>query len=121
MDDMYTIELRGLQLYGHHGCYDTERAVGCRFELDLDLRVVSDQACVSDDVADAVDYVAAVRVAEEVMAKPHHLLESLANDLRRELLRSLGDKGLRGGVIWLRKLAPKVEAQLDSAGVKMYF
>lgn len=115
------IELRGLRLYSHHGCYAEERRVGCWFELDLDLSVECSAAAQSDDVADALNYVEVCQLAAATMQREHHLLEALARDLGLALRQRFEGRGLRGGTLWLRKLAPPVGLELRSVGIKYEF
>ena len=73
-----TIELRGLELHGHHGVEDEERRRGQRFLFDLWLEVPEDAAR-TDRVEDAVDYREVVALVREISGRRQfHLLESLA-------------------------------------------
>lgn len=79
-----TIELRGLELHGHHGVLASERQRGQRFLFDLELDV---PAPAGDDVAATVDYrdvAATVRAVSD--ARPYALLETLAAAIAAELL-----------------------------------
>jgi dihydroneopterin aldolase len=81
-----TIEVRGLELFGHHGVLDNERRAGQRFLFDLWLEV-PDDAARSDRIEDAVDYrevVVAVRDVSDSSA--FRLLEALAAAVADALL-----------------------------------
>lgn len=72
-----TIELAGLELFGHHGVGEEERRRGQRFLYDVWLE--TSEAAISDRIEDAVDYrdvAACVREVSERRA--YHLLEALA-------------------------------------------
>lgn len=113
-----TIEIRGLRLYSHHGCYAEERRVGTTFLVDADLRVDAGAPARTDDVADALNYVAACETIARVMATEHHLLEALVADAARALRDEFGVKGLKGGWLRIAKLAPPIGLQLESVAVK---
>jgi 7,8-dihydroneopterin aldolase/epimerase/oxygenase len=81
-----TIELRGLELFAHHGVLENERRAGQRFLFDVWLEA-SDDAASSDRLEDAVDYrevAAAVRDVSD--RRTFQLLEGLAAAVADSLL-----------------------------------
>lgn len=113
-----TIEIRGLRLYSHHGCYAEERRVGTTFVIDADLRVEASKPAQTDNVCDALNYVAACEAITRVMSKEHHLLESLVSETAETLRREFGDKGLKGGWIRIAKIAPPIGMELASVALR---
>ena len=84
------IELRGLELHGHHGVLEEERREGQRFLVDLELEPADEAAETTDRIEDAVDYRDVAAVVSEVSgATVYHLLEALAAAIADELLRRL--------------------------------
>jgi len=83
-----TIELYGLELFGHHGLLESEKANGQRFLYDLWLDV--GERGRSDRIEEAVDYREVVEAVREVHDTPHELLESLAADVADALLERFG-------------------------------
>jgi dihydroneopterin aldolase len=82
-----TIELAGLELFGHHGVLAEEREQGQRFLVDVWLDVADTTAGDTDRIEDAVDYrlvVAAVREVSDGHA--YNLLEAFAAALVEVLL-----------------------------------
>lgn len=81
------IRIEGIEVFAHHGVLPEERANGQEFRIDVELVPISDRACDSDDLADAVDYGA---VAERVHAlaggDPVDLLERLGELIAADLL-----------------------------------
>ena len=72
-----TVELAGLELFGHHGVGEEERRAGQQFLFDVWLDV-SDTA-LSDRIEDAVDYRDVASAVREVSdGREFHLLEALA-------------------------------------------
>jgi len=78
------IELRGLELFGHHGVSEEERERGQLFLYDVELEVGERGA--TDRIDDAVDYRRVAAAVREVAERPHHLLESLATELAETLV-----------------------------------
>ena len=91
---MIEVELRGLDVFGHHGATDEERAAGQTFLYDIRL-IVSD-AALSDRLEDAVDYVEVARTVREVSdAQQFALLEALASAVADELERRFSPESVR--------------------------
>lgn len=80
-----TIELYGLELWGHHGVEEDERRDGQRFLFDLWLDVP--ETALSDRLEDAVDYREVAALVREVSdGRQYRLLEPLAAALADALL-----------------------------------
>jgi len=81
------IEVRGLEVFAHHGVFEHERRNGQNFLVDLTLEPLSDQAGATDRLEDAVDYGAVCdRVVELVKGGPYDLIERLATVVADDLL-----------------------------------
>ena len=78
--DLDRITLRGVRARGFHGVFDSERAEGQEFVVDVDLGVVSvAKAAMTDELAHTVDYGAvAQEVVSAVEGPPMNLIEKLA-------------------------------------------
>jgi len=78
-NDLATIRLEGLSVFGHHGARPYEKEAGQRLEVDLELQPTNTHAEQSDKLADAVDYDMLYRTVREVVeGESYHLLEALA-------------------------------------------
>jgi dihydroneopterin aldolase len=74
---MIVVEVEGLEVFGHHGADESERARGQTFLFDIRLEVAD--AARSDRLADTVDYVAVAELVKEVSdGRRYHLLEALS-------------------------------------------
>ncbi len=72
-----TVELRGLEVFGHHGATEEEREAGRTLLYDVWWEV-GDEA-LSDRLEDTVDYDGVVECVRSVSdARRFHLLEALA-------------------------------------------
>ena len=79
------IELKGIELHGHHGALEWERERGQRFRFDVELEV--GEAGSTDRLEDAVDYRDIAACVREVSdGRAFRLLEALAAALADELL-----------------------------------
>jgi dihydroneopterin aldolase len=83
------IEIRGLEVFAHHGVFESEREHGQLFRLDVTLDVDTHIAAQSDRLSDAIDYAQVVQdVAAYVRSTRYDLLEALASNIVDELLRN---------------------------------
>jgi dihydroneopterin aldolase len=111
------IELRSLRALGHHGALVGEQDQAQPFEVDLDVEADTAAAASTDELADAVDYGALVAAAAAVVTDARFaLLESLAEAIARAVL---GQPGVTGVAVTVRKLRPPVPFDLGSAGVRI--
>ena len=84
------IFLKGLAFYGHHGVSPHEKALGQRFIVDVTLECDARAAGMSDDLADAVDYVPAYEIVKAVIeGESKDLIESVAEGIAGRILNVL--------------------------------
>ena len=71
-----TVELRGLEVFGHHGATDEEQEAGQTLLWDVEWQVAEPA---SDELAETVDYEGVAACVREISdARRYRLLESLA-------------------------------------------
>ena len=81
------IRMVNMTFYGHHGVADSERELGGKFSLDIELFCDVREAGRSDDLSKTVDYKAVYDVAREVeRGREYMLLEALAHDVAQAIL-----------------------------------
>jgi len=86
-NNLATIRLEGLSVFGHHGARPYEKEAGQRLEVDLELVSTDDRAEASDRLADAVDYDMLYSTVRDVVeGQSFHLLEALAARLASTIL-----------------------------------
>lgn len=85
--DVLTVRLTGLEVFGHHGVFAAETALGQRFVVDIEITLAHADASHSDDLAESVDYAGlADAVAAIVAGPPVALLERLAGMIADRVL-----------------------------------
>lgn len=76
------IELRGLQVSGHHGVYEHERRDGQDFVVDITVWMDLHQAAETDDLVHTLDYGELVQRAADIVAgPPRDLIETVAGEI----------------------------------------
>lgn len=114
-----TITLEQIKVYAYHGCYREEQIVGNNFTVDVTLRVDAQLAAESDDISNALNYVAVAQIVKEEMAVKSHLLENVVMRICRRIWGELSSRGLVGGTVHVRKMNPPVGVEMTSVGVLM--
>ena len=112
------ITLRGIEFVGVHGATEEERLRHQRFSCDLVLELPLDKPAASDTLADTVDYGAVGELVVNVgTTARHHLLESLAAHIAREVQ----DRWPAAAVtVTVRKAAPPVDFQVAAIEVRIH-
>jgi dihydroneopterin aldolase len=109
--------VEGLEFVARHGVFEHERREGCRFRLDLELRLDLSGAGESDKLRDAIDYAVVARRALAVVDGPSvHLLERLATLICEALLADFPADEV---TVTLRKLAPAIQGAPGAVGVRL--
>ena len=75
---MNRIELKDMEFFAKHGCFEEERIIGNRFVVNLCVEGDFSAAAESDDIADAVNYQTLYDIVRDEMDIPSNLLENIA-------------------------------------------
>ncbi len=114
---MSVIRINGMSFYAHHGCFDTEQAIGTRFLVDVAMQVDTKQAELSDDLNDTVNYADVYQVVKQEMEKPSHLLEHLARRIASAIIVAF--VSIQGVEVKVSKLNPPLGGKMESVSVEI--
>lgn len=112
-----TISLEDVRLYGYHGVFGQERAVGAEFVVWIDITVPCPAGCETDDIAGTISYADVYDVMKREFDVPSDLLEHLAARVAQALrgrwpfIKSL--------VVKIRKVAPPIPGFQGAASVTL--
>ena len=114
---MDCIRIINLKIPGRHGVYEFEKEKDGLFELDAELFLNLKSAGKSDDLARTVNYDEAVGIITEVFnSKDRNLIESVAEDIARELLSKYTISKV---IIRIRKPHAPISANFDTVEVEL--
>ena len=86
---MGIIRLKNMQFYGYHGVSESEKHLGGKFEVDLEMSLSLKEACRSDDLKDTVNYETIYHTVEScVKEKKYYLIEAVADAIAGEILNN---------------------------------
>ena len=84
----YTIELRDVHLFAHHGVMQQEREIGAWFTIDIKLGI-SDYSCTGSDCIDGtVSYADVYEIITQEMKKPSRLLENVCSRISESIYKT---------------------------------
>ena len=114
---MDVIRLKNMVFYGYHGVSESEKSLGGKFEIDLDLYQDLKKAGQSDNLKDTLNYEKIYKTVENCTKKnKHYLVETLAERIAGSILRKYKtDKVL----VRVRKPHAPVKGVLDTVEVEI--
>ena len=112
---MATIALENIQLYGKHGCYDTEAILGGHYELDVFIKADIEEAANTDNLSKTIDYEQVYNYCIEIFSTRHNLIETLAFKMAEGLLDKF-DEAL-GARVKISKIHPPLPGQVGKSTV----
>ncbi len=105
-------------MHSYHGVLEQERIVGNDYVVSLTVHYPIEKACLSDDVADTLNYAEALEVVQKEMGIPSNLLEHVAHRICCGILKRFP---LAVAVdVDIAKMAPPMRGDCAAAGVRLH-
>ena len=112
------IFLNGLRFHAFHGVMPQERLTGNDYWVDLKISYPLDDAVISDDVADTLNYAAVYEIVSQEMKVPSNLVERVAYRIADRLFRKFTT--IKELEIKVAKCNPPMGADGEGAGVELH-
>ena len=114
---MDTIRLKNMQFYGFHGVDKSEKHLGGRFEVDVEMQLSLTNTCDSDDLNDTVNYERIYKTVNACVSKDKfYLIEALANSIAKDILINYPINSIK---VRVRKPHAPVKGVLDTVEVEL--
>ena len=111
------IRIVNMTFYGHHGVEESERELGGRFAIDVELYLDLEPAGQSDDLAQTVDYKAIYNLVRSIEAgRRYQLVEALAHDVAQGILANFAVEEV---VVRTRKQSVPLGGLIDHTEVEI--
>lgn len=115
---MGIIRLKNMQFYGYHGVSASEKHLGGKFEVDVEMRTDLKRACESDNLEATVDYEAVYKTVDGcVKNDKFYLIEALAESIARETLTRFSVSEI---TVRVRKPHAPINGMLDTVEVEIF-
>jgi len=114
---MGVIRLKNMQFYGFHGVSKSEKHLGGRFEVDVEMHLSLKDSCESDDLNDTINYEVIYKTVDACIRKDKfYLIEALANSIAKDILNGHPVDCL---MVRVRKPHAPVKGVLDTIEVEI--
>lgn len=111
------IHLNEMAFYGYHGVLEEETRLGQRFSVTVSMATDLQQAGETDDLAKTVNYAEVYELCKGIVeGSPVKLIETVAEKIARETLRTYPDK-VKGVRVQLIKPDPPIAGHYASVAV----
>lgn len=110
-----SIELKNMRFFAYHGVLEHEAIHGNNFSVTLRFSADLSEACVSDEVADTVNYAEVYDLVKEEMAIPSKLIENAAYRILRRVEEAFPK--IDRIEVELAKMNPPVAGQMDYSAI----
>ena len=118
MTDRGMIRIRNAVFYAYHGVKADEQSLGGKFEIDVDLQLDMAAAAETDSLKRTVDYEKVYEHVQRIVtSKKYYLLEALAGQVARALMREFHE--IDELVVRIRKPHPPVKGVVDYIEVEV--
>lgn len=84
---MLTIELQQIKLHAFHGLYPGEERLGSPYEVSLKAQCMEPANGTYQELSDTINYAALYEIIRKRMAVPTPLLETVADEIIRDINR----------------------------------
>ncbi|MCI1779210.1 MAG: dihydroneopterin aldolase [Bacteroidales bacterium] len=114
---MSRIELKDMEFFARHGCFEQERRIGNNFMVDFWYESDFSTAAHSDDINDAINYQDVYTIIKEQMNIPSSLLENVAFRILSAVRKKF--PAIRDAGVSIDKINPPLGGKLYSSRVVM--
>ena len=114
---MSILSIKNLKIPAKHGVYDFEKNKTGVFEIDIRIHLDLENAMMSDDLKDTVDYAKLVELAKRVFVKRDcNLIEYVAGKICEKIMEKYAVEKV---IVKVRKPHAPINADLDTVEVEV--
>lgn len=111
----HTIEVNGIKLYAYHGCLEEEGKIGGNYVVDVHIKTNFQQAAISDELDQTIDYVQINAIVTREMAIRSKLIEHVGQRIVSCIEQEI--KGLIGLRVKVTKICPPINGDVDNVAI----
>lgn len=115
---MGTIELKQMEFFAYHGCYEQEQLVGNYFFVDLRFNYDCSNAIKSDNIEHAVNYLSVYQIVKAEMQLKSKLIENVAGRILDRIYAAFPEQ-VSNVTVKIRKMNPPLGGKLNSVSIEI--
>lgn len=112
---MGIIILENIKIYSNHGCLEEEARIGSDYLVDLEVEADFSQACETDELIDAVDYVLLNKIVKEEVNQRSKLLEHVCKRILDRI--DVEFENVQRAKVKLSKLNPPIGGHVEKVSI----
>ena len=111
----HLIEVNGIKLYAYHGCLEEEGKIGGNYVVDVHMKTNFEQAALSDELSQTIDYVHINLIVKQEMAIRSKLIEHVGQRIVSRIEQEIN--GLIGLRVKVTKICPPINGDVDNVAI----
>ncbi len=112
------IRLKNMVFFAYHGIEESEKILGARFEVDLEISCDLEKASHSDKLEDTINYEAIYHDIQAIVTEnKKHLIESIAGMIARKIKSKY--RGVESIKVVVRKPSVPIKGILDTVEIEI--
>ncbi|AEA43533.1 dihydroneopterin aldolase [Fluviicola taffensis] len=113
----HIIEVNGIKLYAYHGCLEEEGKIGGNYIVDVHMKTNFQEASMSDELSQTIDYVHINLIVTQEMAIRSKLIEHVGQRIVSRIEKEI--KGLIGLRVKVTKICPPINGDVDNVAISI--
>lgn len=109
------IHIKGIKLYGYHGCLPEEGKIGTNYIIDIEIETDFMAAANQDDLSKTVDYCDVYNVVKREMSIRSKLIEHVGKRIHEAIRDEI--KGINKLKVEIKKLRPPMNGDVDEVSI----
>ncbi len=114
---VYSINIEGIKLYGHHGCLEEEAKIGGHYIVDVYLTTDFSESFLTDNLSKTIDYCSIYEISKSEMAIRNKLIECVCERIFQKI--KLEFKQIKTLHVKLTKLTPPMNGNVEKVSVEI--
>jgi dihydroneopterin aldolase len=111
------IEIEGMEFYAYHGYYPSEKKIGSRYLVNVQIRTDCSGAANTDDLDQALDYQNIYDLIKTEMATPSSLLEHVCQRMLNAIHQAF--PAIDQATVKLSKMNPPLGGMIEKVSITL--
>lgn len=114
---MIKISVHKIRSYAMHGCLPQENIIGGHYVTDVVINAHADEACLTDDLKETIDYCQIHDAVQDEMKITSKLIEHVAHRIAKKIL--IMNERVEGVTVIVTKINPPMNGDAASVSVEV--